>query len=150
MDLAALARSCAEGRQTGLVHVACARRPYPVRHATNRAGVLLLLARDDEPLGRALTLGEGEQDVTVAVALPAPDGVRLWISGWSTPLTDPVEARAEALAFADANPVADLLDVGGAVRLHRVEVAEVRVECPGGRLVEIDPEEYVAAVATAG
>ena len=146
-DLAALARSCAAGRQTGLVHIASARRPYPVRHATDRAGALLLLARADEPLARALTPVGDEEDVTVAVSLPAPDGVRLWLSGWSTPLTDPVEAHAAALAFADANPVGDLLDVDRGARLHRVEVAEVRLECPGGHLVEIDPEEYAAAVA---
>jgi hypothetical protein len=146
-DLAALARSCATGRQTGLVHIATARRPYPARHATDRSGALLLLARADEPLGRALTPVGDEDDVTVAVALPAPDGVRLWLSGWSTPLTDPIEARAAALAFADANPVGDLLDVDQGARLHRVEVAEVRLECPGGHLAEIDPEEYAAAVA---
>jgi len=144
-DLATLARSCAAGRQTGLVHIASARRPYPVRHATDPAGTLLLLARADEPLGRALTPVGDEEDVTVAVSLPAPDGVRLWLSGWSTPVTDPIEARAAALAFADANPVGDLLDIDA--RLHRVDVAEVRLECPGGRLVEIDPEEYAAAVA---
>jgi hypothetical protein len=146
-DLAALARSCATGRQTGLVQIASARRPYPVRHATDRAGALLLLARADEPLGRALTPAGDEEDVPVAVSLPAPDGVRLWLSGWSTTLTDPVAARAAALAFADANPVGDLLDVDSGARLHRVEVAEVRLECPGGHLVEIDPEEYTAAVA---
>ena len=69
-DLAALARSCATGRQTGLVHIASARRPYPVRHATDPAGTLLLLARADEPLGRALTPVGGEEDVTVAVPCP--------------------------------------------------------------------------------
>jgi len=145
-DLAALARSCAAGRQTGLVHIASGRRPYPVRHATDRSGALLLLARGDEPLGRALTPAADEEDVTVAVSLPAPDGVRLWLSGWATPLTDPVEVHAAALAFADANPVGDLLDVDRGARLHRVEVAEVRLECPGGQLVEIDPQEYAAAV----
>src|SRR5687767_9207727 len=120
MDLAALARSCAEGRQTGLVHVARTRRPYPVRHATDRSGALLLLVRTDEPAHPALTPAADEEDVTVAVALPAPDGVRLWLSGWSTPLTGELVVRAAALAFADANPVADLLDLDGAARLHRV------------------------------
>jgi hypothetical protein len=150
MDLAALARSCAQGRQTGLAHVAGARRPYPVRHAPDRSGALLLLVRADEPAQAALTPADGEDDVTVAVSLPAPDGVRLWLSGWSTPLTEPLVVRAAALAFADVNPVADLLDLDGAARLHRVEVAEVRLECPGGHMIEIDPEEYAAGLTSGG
>jgi hypothetical protein len=84
------------------------------------------------------------------VAKPRPSRAaqmprRVWISGWSQGL-DGLAARAAALEFASANPVSDLLDVGHGFSLHRIDVAEVRLEY-GAALIDVDVDDYVSAVS---
>jgi len=95
-----------------------------------------------DPVDKALTPAD-DYDVATVLAVAAPDGGKLWISGWSTRLRPPL-VRGAVLDFAAHNPDPDLLDVGHGHALHRMDVAEVRFEHPDGRLVEIDPDEYAA------
>ncbi len=146
--LVALVRTLASGHLPGMVQVA--RRatarggpgPFPVRHALDRAGSPLLLAAVGDPVDKALTAPD-DYDVATVLAITAPDGGQLWISGWSTRLREPL-LRAAVLDFAAHNPLPDLLDVGHGHALHRMDVAEVRFEHPDGHWVEIDPDEYAA------
>ncbi|GAA1861897.1 hypothetical protein [Asanoa iriomotensis] len=146
-DLVALVRTLASGHVPATIQVSRrasgAGGPHPVRHALDRAGSPLLLTAVDSPADRALT-GSDDYDVATVLAVPAPDGGQLWISGWSTRLRDPL-SRAAVLEFAARHPLADLLDVGVGHVLHRMDVAEVHLELPDGRWIEIDPEEYAAA-----
>ncbi|GIF75086.1 hypothetical protein [Asanoa siamensis] len=148
-DLVALARTLASGHTPGTVQVS--RRvagpsgPHTVRHALDRAGSPLLLTAVDSPVDRALTGSDGH-DVATVLAVPAPDGGHLWLSGWSTRLREPL-LRAAVLEFAAAHPLPDLLDVGHGHAIHRMDVDEVHWELPDGRWIEIDPEEYAAGAA---
>ncbi|MDG4825559.1 hypothetical protein O7635_27235 [Asanoa sp. WMMD1127] len=143
-DLVAHVRALAAGQHPGMVQVARGatgrRGPYPVRHALDGAGSPLLLVTADDPVDLALTAPDSH-DVAAVLGIAAPDGSRIWISGWSTRLREPLARRA-ALEFAAHRPVADLLDVGQGHALHRMDVAEVRLEHPDGRWIEIDPEAY--------
>jgi hypothetical protein len=121
-----------------------------VRHATDRAGRLLLLARAGGVLADALEPADGAPAVAVALHVtdaPPVDGAphlgELRASGWASVLTG-VAAREAALEFADANPSSDLLDVGRGFVLHRVEIAEVRLERAGTR-IDVEPGEYAQA-----
>ena len=151
---ATLARAVAAGRSSATVQVACpGGGPFPVRHAVDADGSALLLTRVGSAVDTALTssavdtaLTSQPDDVAAVLAVTAASGGRLWLSGWSSPLVAPDEVRAAADAFAARSPVGELLDVGRGWRLHRLAVAEVRVQDAHGRLVEVDPEEYAAAI----
>ncbi len=140
---AQIARTLAAGRLPGVAQVPYHSSPYRVRHATDQAGRPLLLCREGGRLDGALTPREGD-DTAVVLAVGEVRGARVWISGWATALED-IEARAAALEFAAVNPVSDLLDVGRGFRLYRMDVAEVRLECPAGHLAEVDADDYAAA-----
>jgi len=169
---ATLARAVAAGRSSATVQVACpGGGPFPVRHAVDADGSALLLTRVGSAVDTALTSSAADtaltssaadtaltssaadaaltsqpDDVAAVLAVTAASGGRLWLSGWSSPLVAPDEVRAAADAFAARSPVGELLDVGRGWRLHRLAVAEVRVQDAHGRLVEVDPEEYAAAI----
>lgn len=137
------ARTLAAGRLPAVAQVPFHTSPYRVRHATDNEGRPLLLCREGGQLDRALRPSEGD-DTAVVLAIGEPRNARVWISGWAAPLED-IEARAAALEFAAVNPVSDLLDVGRGFRLYRMDVAEVRLECPTGHLTEVDADDYAAA-----
>lgn len=145
-EAATLARTVAAGHPpAATIQVACpGGGPFPVRYAVDGEGAPLLLTRAGSAVDTALTAPE-DDDVAAVLAVPAPSGGRLWISGWSSRVTDAASLRSALLEFAAQHPTADLLDVGQGHTLHRLAVAEVRLEGADGRLTEIDPEEYAAA-----
>lgn len=147
---AEVARTLATGRLAGTVQVAYHPGRYPVRHATDRAGQVLLLSRAGGDLAAALTPRDGADEVAVVLSVAdvppvdeAPSLGLLNAAGWARVLTG-VAAREAALEFAAANPDNDLLGVGRDMVLHRVRVAQVRLE-RSGRVIQIDPYEYAQA-----
>jgi hypothetical protein len=147
---AEVARTLAAGRLPGNAHIACRPSPHLVRHATDVAGHVLMLVPAGGELAEALRPAEGTDDVAVVLDVQdvppvagSPTLGRVWVSGWAAPLTG-VEARQAAQDFVDIDPVGDLLDVGRGQVIFRMEPAEVRLEV-GGRVTDIDPEEYAAA-----
>jgi hypothetical protein len=140
MDHAKIARTLAASRTPATARVAWSQGLFRVRHALDNEGRPLLLCRT----GGSLDLALAPSDVAVVLALSGPAG-RVWISGWTQAL-DGLAARAAALEFALGNPVSDLLDVGRGFCLHRVDVAEIRLE-HGSTLTEVDVDDYVSAVS---
>lgn len=140
---AEITRTLATGRLTGHVRTPC-NAPVRLRHATLRDGTTLLLVRDG-----AIEVRPGD-DVAAVLCVDdvppvtgSPTLGRLWLSGWATPL-EGTEARAAAVDFAEVNPAGDLLALGEGHTLHRLDVAEVRLERSGG-LTEVDLDAYLAA-----
>ncbi|MDI1464818.1 hypothetical protein QEZ54_27995 [Catellatospora sp. KI3] len=140
---AATARTIACGHHAGIAQVPWADSPFRVRHAVDSVGRPLLLVRVGGALDRALTPRDGDEDTAMVLAVGG-DRSRVWISGWATGLAG-LAARAAALEFAEANPASDLLDVGRGFRLYRLDVAEVRLQCPAGHLTDVDADDYAAA-----
>ena len=147
---AEVARTLAAGRLPGDAHIACRPSPQRVRHATDATGRVLMLVPAGGDLADSLRPAEGADDVAVVLDVQdvppvagSPTLGRAWVSGWAAPLTG-VEARQAAQDFVDTDPAGDLLDVGRGQVLFRIEPAEVRLEV-GGRMREIDPDEYAAA-----
>jgi Protein of unknown function (DUF2470) len=119
-------------------------------HATTASGQLLVLVPAG---GEAAAAVEASPDRDVSallmvsdrapVPLRDPVRARLWISGWLTPVPEG-DLRDAALEFAEARPVGDLLDVGSAATLLRLDLAEVVLR-EGERCTEVSPADYVAA-----
>jgi hypothetical protein len=123
---------------------------FPVRHVSDGDGRMLLLS----PVGGALTTAlrpvDGNDDTALVLDITdvpptsgAPSLGRVWVAGWAVPLSG-AAAREAALAYAELDPTDDLLDVGAGHVLHRMEVAEVRLQ-RGGATLDVDPDEYAAA-----
>ncbi|BCJ63322.1 DUF2470 domain-containing protein [Polymorphospora rubra] len=147
---AEVARTLAAGRLAGTAHVACRPGPHPVRHVTDPSGRLLLLTRAGTLSANALHPSDGADDVAVVLDVPdvppvtgSPSLGRVWISGWATELTG-AAAVAAAVDYAAVDPTGDLLDVGRGMVLHRVDVAEIRLE-RAGTMIDIDPDDYAEA-----
>lgn len=147
---AELARTLAAGRLPATASIACRPGLFPVRHLTDADGRLLLLAPADGALTEALRPTDGD-DTAVVLDIPdvppvvgAPSAGRVWVAGWAAAL-DGAQARAAALDWAATDPTGDLLDVGHGQVLHRVDVAEIRLE-RSGLTVDVDPDEFAAAV----
>jgi hypothetical protein len=161
MDHAKIARTLAASRTPGTARVAWNQSLFRVRHALDREARPLLLCRTGGSLDQALAEGDvavvitvsgpaagnavGELPQQIATPRPVTPTGRVWISGWSEAL-DGLAARAAALEFALANPVSDLLDVGRGFCLHRIDVAEVRLELSSA-LIDVDVDDYVSAVS---
>jgi hypothetical protein len=147
---AEVARTLAAGHLPARAYIACRPGPFPVRHATDAQGRVLLLAPRDGVLAAALRPGPGADDTALVLDIAdvpplaeAPSLGRVWISGWVIRL-DGDEARAAAVDYAETDASGDLLDVGDTQVLHRMEVAEIRYE-RDGTLTEVDPGAYAAA-----
>jgi len=145
---AEITRTLATGRLTGTVRTGLG-GPLRVRHATLSDGTPLLLVRDGGSTAEALAAEPGD-DVAALLCVEdvpplagSPTLGRLWLSGWATPLADE-DARDAALAFAAINPAGDLLAVGEGYTLHRLDIAEVRLERRAG-WVDVDIDAYAAA-----
>src|SRR3954471_17908291 len=134
---AEVARTLAAGHLPAVAHVACRPGPFPVRHVTDDHGRVLLLS----PAGGALAAarrpldGAGDTAVVLDIAdVPPMAGSpvlgRVWVSGWAARLGGD-EARAAALDYACVDASGDLLDIGTSQVLHRMDVAEVRLERHG-------------------
>jgi hypothetical protein len=147
---AELARTLAAGSLPASAHIACRPGPFAVRHVTDSEGRVLLLAPADGALTIALRPTDGNDDTAIVLdicdvppAFGAPPLGRVWVAGWAVALTGD-EAREAALEYADLDPTDDLLDVGAGQVLHRMDVAEVRLE-RSGMTFDVDPDEYAAA-----
>ncbi|MGY1739668.1 MULTISPECIES: DUF2470 domain-containing protein [unclassified Blastococcus] len=122
----------------------------PLAHATTAAGQVLLLVPADGEVTAAVR-DSPQRDVSALLMVsdrapvPLRDPVRgqVWLSGWLTPVPAR-DVRAAALAFAEVRPAGDLLDVGSASALLRLDLAEVVLR-EGERCTEVRPADYVAA-----
>jgi hypothetical protein len=147
---AEVARTLAAGHLPAVAYVACRPGPFPVRHAGDEHGRMLLLSPAGGALTAALRPVGGATDTAMVLDISdvpptagSPSLGRVWVSGWAERL-DGDEARKAALDYAAVDASGDLLDVGDGQVLHRMEVAEVRYE-RHRTLVDIDPDEYAAA-----
>ena len=145
---AEITRTLATGRLPGSLRTSHG-GPLRVRHAAMVDGTPLLLVRDGGSTAEALAERPGD-DVPAVLCVDdvppldrSPSLGRLWLSGWAAPLAGR-EARHAADAFARANPVGDLLAVGAGYTLHRLDVAEVRLERRSG-WVDVPVDEYIDA-----
>jgi hypothetical protein len=110
-----------------------------MRHATDRGGRPLILVSDEDELDAA-----GALSVEDVPPLPrAPSLGRVWVEGPLRRLTSD-EAAAAVHEFAEANPVAGLLDVGRGATIWLMDVSVVRLD-RGTATVDIDPIPYAAA-----
>lgn len=146
---AELARTLAAGHQPATAQVAWNETMWTVTVTADADGCPLLLLPDDAGLATALRDSHG-LDTAVALRfddeppLPcAPWLGSVWIAGWAEPVPAAGQ-RAAALAYADLNPVPELLDVGDSHTMWRVNVAEVRLQA-GEEMTEIPAAEYTAA-----
>lgn len=145
---AEVARTLARGRLPGVLRIAEHPDPFAVHHATDGSGRPLLLFRDDADVAE---LAAGRQPVTLTVRdrppVPgAPRRGRVLLTGRARKL-DPETAAEQAITFAEANPVGDLLDVGRGAELYVIDVDEVQLHGRPGPTgsAAIDPAAYVAA-----
>ncbi|BFU45970.1 DUF2470 domain-containing protein [Krasilnikovia sp. MM14-A1004] len=147
---AEVARTIVAGHLPATAHVSGHPGALPVRHVTDARGNVLLLSPRDGALAAALHPADGTDDTAMVLDVKdvppiagAPSLGRVWVVGWARALAG-AEARAAALDYADTDATGDLLDVGGAQMLHRMEVAEIRHERHGA-LHELDSDEYAEA-----
>ena len=147
---AEIARTLAAGHLPAVAHIACGPGPLPVRHVTDAHGRVLLLARRDGAFAAAVRPRPDADDTATVLDITdvppmadSPAAGRVWVSGWVSAL-DGDEARAAALDYADVDASGDLLDVGDGQVLHRMDVADVRIE-RSGSLADVDPDEFAAA-----
>jgi hypothetical protein len=147
---AELARTIAAGGLPASAHIACRPGPFPVRHVTDQEGRVLLLAPADGALTLALRPIDGSDDTAIVLDITdvpptsgAPSLGRVWVAGWAVALRGD-EAREAAIEYSEMDAADDLLDVGAGQVLHRMEVAEVRLE-RNGMTFDIDPDAYALA-----
>jgi hypothetical protein len=147
---AEVARTLAAGHLPAVAHVACRPGPFPVRHVTDDHGRVLLLSPAGGALAAALRPLDGAGDTAVLLDIAdvppmagSPVLGRVWVSGWAARLGGD-EARAAALDYACVDASGDLLDIGTSQVLHRMDVAEVRLE-RHGELADVDPDEFAVA-----
>lgn len=142
---AELARTLTHGRLPGVIRVAHRPAAVPVHHATDPSGRPLVLVRDDSDLGRLAAEGP-TGTLTVRDRPPLPDSPRwgrVLLAGRLRRLV-PDAAAEQALMFAEANPVGDLLDVGFGSSLYVIDVGRIRHFGRSGA-ADIDPDAYAAA-----
>jgi hypothetical protein len=144
--VAEVTRTLLTGRLRGTVCVDGQVTTEPVSHATDCAGLPMLLVPCCGPLDQALAAGSAT--VTIRVddvppVTPAPILGTATIVGRARPLTG-AAAAAAVLEFAEANPVPELFDVGGARRLYLVEPRHVQL-ARTGVVVGVDVGDFMAA-----
>jgi hypothetical protein len=148
--VAEVTRTLLSGRLRGTVTVAG--RASKVSHATDCAGLPMLLVPTggplDEELGGASPRSAPAPAVRIRVddvppATPAPHLGTATIDGRPRPLAGAAAATA-VLEFAEANPVPDLFDVGGAMTLYLIEPRHVQL-ARAGVVVGVDVGDFMAA-----
>jgi hypothetical protein len=138
---AEIARTLTRGRLPGRLQPAGHAAPLALAHATDRTGRPLILL----PGGDQVEAGAGATLTVVDVPpLPqAPSLGRVRVEGRVHRLADE-DAAAAVHVFAEANPVAGLLDVGRGASLCRIDVTRVRLD-RGPTMVDVDLAGYAAA-----
>src|SRR5262249_42958946 len=127
---AELARTLISGRVPATARLVGHPGSVNVRHAADRSGRPLLLARLDDRLARAL---RGRRPPTVVLhATDAPPSIDAPTLGWvlvggEVTLVPEDEAPEAVLDYAETSADADLFDVGHGAVLLRVEVLQVRL-----------------------
>ncbi|MEU1811534.1 hypothetical protein [Micromonospora aurantiaca (nom. illeg.)] len=120
---------------------------HPVAHATTPDGEVLIAVRHSAQAWSALTVaGEGaEAELAADDVRPYPESPwlgRALARGRLRPIPRH-ELRRAGLEFASVNPLADLLDLGTAVGLFRLDLTGVRLV--GREVVAVDPDAFAAA-----
>lgn len=127
-----------------------AARIAPLLHHVHDDSSVTLLLADEHPLvSAAWQAPRGELTAMLEIADPAPVQLRepvrglLWLAGLLSVTTE-AEARAAALAVAEARPDSRLLDIGHGATVLRLEpaslvVADAEGTCP------VQPEEFSTA-----
>jgi hypothetical protein len=137
---AEIARTLVRGRLPGLLHLPGRPEPVAMPHATDRTGRPLVLVRD----GDDLVAAAAALSVEDVPPLPrAPSLGRVRVDGRLHRLASD-EAAAAVHEFAEANPIAGLLDVGRGASICRLDVSAVRLD-RGHATVDIDPIGYAGA-----
>ncbi|WP_233517690.1 DUF2470 domain-containing protein [Geodermatophilus marinus] len=121
----------------------------PLAAATTTEGDVLVLVPACGEVATALEGAGGELTAALLVSDHAPVPLRqpvraqVWLSGWLAAVPEPVRREA-ALAFAAVRPAEQLLDVGTAATLLRLDLAEVVLR-EGSRCTEVPPAGFAAA-----
>jgi hypothetical protein len=146
-SVAEVTRTLLWGRLRGSVHMAGLPDREPVIHATDCAGLPMLLVRRGGRADDALHAPAGARVVLrvadVPPLHPGPSLGEAAVEGRPRPLDGPLAAPA-VLEFAEANPVPELFDVGGDMALHLLEPQHVRL-ARAGTVVGVDVGDYMAA-----
>jgi|SRR5687768_10319498 hypothetical protein len=143
---AEVTRTLLRGRLRGSLRVNGLPEPEPVSHATDCAGLPMVLVRRGGRLDTVLDTNAPRIMLRVEDVLPLDTGPSLGgatIEGRPRPLTGP-HADEAVLEFAEANPVPDLFDVGEDVTLYLLEPDHVRLG-RAGVVVDLDLADYMAA-----
>lgn len=115
-------------------------------HAIDRQGRPLLLSRREDVIDDLSCADGVSVRLAVADSPPVPEAPshgRAVVSGRLQTLSA-AEAAAAVHEFAEANPVADLFDVGGDVSMYAIDVAWARLERDAGT-TNVPASEYTAA-----
>jgi hypothetical protein len=154
-SVAEVARTLLRGRLRGSLRVNGLPEPDQTSHATDCAGLPMILVRRGGRLDTVLcAVGDGQRGAATAprIALrvedvpPLDTGPSLGaatIEGRPRALAGP-HADEAVLEFAEANPLPDLFDVGGDVTLYLLEPEHVRL-ASAGVVIDLDLAEYMAA-----
>jgi len=148
--LAEIARTLLRGRLPAVLRVNARPDPLYAVHATDHLGAPLLLVAEDGPTARLLDARGLDAAVGSLSVEDVPPFVHAPTLGHAAVL-GPIRrleagaAREAVLRFADANPVAELFDVGEGTAMYRLEVRQVRLEA-GDTVHDIDPDTYREAV----
>jgi hypothetical protein len=146
---AEVVRTLVAARGPGQLHLPESTWPVPVAHGVAPDGTPLLLVDDDAPGADALPAA-GADDVAALCTIPdetaypaAPSDGEAALLGWVAPVP-PAGVRAAADAFAAVNPLPALLDIGRGQTLHRLELAEIRLD-GDDRCASVDLDAYRCA-----
>jgi hypothetical protein len=144
------ARTLLHGRLPAILRIAGRGNAMSVVHATDCAGQPLLLVHDDSELASEIAAISSLRRVTAMITVgdvpPLPSSPNLGrarVGGRLLPV-GPASRREAVLEFADANPVADLLDVGRGATMYRMDVEGALLDVDNARH-DIDVDDYISA-----
>jgi hypothetical protein len=143
---AEVTRTLLRGRLRGSLRVNGLPEPEPVSHATDCAGLPMILVRRGGRLESVLDAPAPRIVLRVEDVAPLEAGPSLGVAtieGRPRALAGP-HADEAVLEFAEANPVPDLFDVGDDVTLYLLEPERVAL-VRAGVVLDLDLADYMAA-----
>lgn len=143
---AEIVRTLLQGRLPGAFTIDGGPSGGTLLHALDRQGRPLLLSRRGDVLNDLVNADGAPVQLAVADSPPvtdAPSHGRAVVSGRLQPLSAD-DAAVAVHEFAEANPVADLFDVGRDVSMYAIDVGWARLERDAGT-TNIPAVEYAAA-----